>query len=120
MLEIFLFILITGLLANFIGASVHEGIFVGALVSQWYLPMTIAVQVHVVQNEGMFRRSCKLHRDRTSIDIPRSTYDACQVTSIHAINAANTEHLAHCPLTRSEHQLIASWFACRSQCHQRL
>ncbi|KAL3132500.1 hypothetical protein ABBQ32_009046 [Trebouxia sp. C0010 RCD-2024] len=32
-LEIFLFILVAGLLANFIGASVHEGIFVGALVS---------------------------------------------------------------------------------------
>lgn len=31
-LEIFLFILVAGLLANFIGASVHEGIFVGALV----------------------------------------------------------------------------------------
>lgn len=33
MVEIFLFILVAGLLANFIGASVHEGIFVGALVS---------------------------------------------------------------------------------------
>lgn len=32
MVEIFLFILVAGLLANFIGASVHEGIFVGALV----------------------------------------------------------------------------------------
>ena len=32
-MEIFLFILVAGLLANFIGASVHEGIFVGALVS---------------------------------------------------------------------------------------
>lgn len=31
-MEIFLFILVAGLLANFIGASVHEGIFVGALV----------------------------------------------------------------------------------------
>jgi len=33
MVEIFLFILVAGLLANFIGASVHEGIFVGALVT---------------------------------------------------------------------------------------
>lgn len=33
MVEIFLFILVAGLGANFIGASVHEGIFVGALVS---------------------------------------------------------------------------------------
>ena len=33
MLEIFLFILVAGLTAFVIGASVHEGIFVGALVS---------------------------------------------------------------------------------------
>ncbi len=33
MLEIFLFIVLAGLLAIWIGASVHEGIFVGALVS---------------------------------------------------------------------------------------
>ncbi|KAK9821251.1 hypothetical protein WJX74_001923 [Apatococcus lobatus] len=33
MIEIFLFILVAGLLAHSIGASVHEGIFVGALVS---------------------------------------------------------------------------------------
>lgn len=33
MVQIFLFILVAGLLAMFIGASVHEGIFVGALVS---------------------------------------------------------------------------------------
>ena len=32
MLEIFLFILVAGLTAHVIGASVHEGIFVGALV----------------------------------------------------------------------------------------
>ena len=31
--EIFLFILVAGVTAHFIGASVHEGIFVGALVS---------------------------------------------------------------------------------------
>ena len=33
MLEIFLFVVLAGLLAIWIGASVHEGIFVGALVS---------------------------------------------------------------------------------------
>ncbi|KAK9819825.1 hypothetical protein WJX72_002802 [[Myrmecia] bisecta] len=33
MVEIFLFILVAGCMAHFIGASVHEGIFVGALVS---------------------------------------------------------------------------------------
>ena len=33
MIEIFLFILVAGLSAHVIGASVHEGIFVGALVS---------------------------------------------------------------------------------------
>jgi hypothetical protein len=32
MVEIFLFIIVSGLVAHFIGASVHEGIFVGALV----------------------------------------------------------------------------------------
>ena len=32
-MEIILFIVVSGLVANFIGASVHEGIFVGALVS---------------------------------------------------------------------------------------
>ncbi len=32
MIEIFLFILVAGILAHSIGASVHEGIFVGALV----------------------------------------------------------------------------------------
>lgn len=31
-MEIFLFILVAGFLAHVIGASVHEGIFVGALV----------------------------------------------------------------------------------------
>ena len=31
-LEIFLFILVAGLVAHFIGAGIHEGIFVGALV----------------------------------------------------------------------------------------
>lgn len=33
MVEIFLFIIVAGVIAHFIGASVHEGIFVGALVS---------------------------------------------------------------------------------------
>ncbi|CAL8461875.1 g1406 [Coccomyxa elongata] len=33
MVEIFLFIIAAGVIAHFIGASVHEGIFVGALVS---------------------------------------------------------------------------------------
>ncbi|KAK9833979.1 hypothetical protein WJX81_000500 [Elliptochloris bilobata] len=33
MVEIFLFIIASGLIAHFIGAGVHEGIFVGALVS---------------------------------------------------------------------------------------
>ena len=32
MVEIFLFIIASGLIAHFIGAGVHEGIFVGALV----------------------------------------------------------------------------------------
>ncbi len=32
MVEIFLFIIAAGVIAHFIGASVHEGIFVGALV----------------------------------------------------------------------------------------
>lgn len=32
-LEIFLFCFVAGVTAHFIGASVHEGIFVGALVS---------------------------------------------------------------------------------------
>ena len=31
-MEIFLFILVAGLVAHFIGAGIHEGIFVGALV----------------------------------------------------------------------------------------
>ena len=31
-MEIFLFIIASGLIAHFIGAGVHEGIFVGALV----------------------------------------------------------------------------------------
>ena len=31
-MEIFLFVLVAGVAAHFIGASVHEGIFVGALV----------------------------------------------------------------------------------------
>ena len=31
-MEIFLFIIVAGVGAHFIGASVHEGIFVGALV----------------------------------------------------------------------------------------
>ena len=45
MLEIFLFVLVAGVTAQLIGASVHEGIFVGALVRGscttvcWHLPV---------------------------------------------------------------------------------
>ncbi len=35
-MEIFLFIIAAGVIAHFIGASVHEGIFVGALVRLSY------------------------------------------------------------------------------------
>ena len=48
-MEIFLFIIAAGVIAHLIGASVHEGIFVGALVCAVILaPLSTAPERHLL------------------------------------------------------------------------
>ncbi len=55
MVEIFLFIIAAGVIAHLIGASVHEGIFVGALVCAVSLsPLSTATQRHLLHSEAGF------------------------------------------------------------------
>ena len=80
MVEIFLFILVAGLLANFIGASVHEGIFVGALVRPSpYFFLHCTCNPHNVMQPGLSMCMCLGQ-------LTRSTYTTmCVVPSITAL-----------------------------------